>query len=337
MEANRMSKLLFTRVTVQPRYTLTLVLFFFLSTLSHAAQVTLTWDANDPAPDGYCIYQRTEGQAYDYNQPCWSGYVTIGTVDGLEENAAYYFVVRAFVGVQESADSIEVKFVNGNTSPIWIEAEDANLKSPMEIGDDAAASAGGYVWAPSGTGNYTSPSEYAGSAEYHFQVPETGEYVIWGRQISTDTTGDSFFVSVDDQAAMVWYTNIGGGGGWTWDVVSFRADDDPRDASNPQRYWLEEGSHFLTIKQREDGTKLDTIVITNDLTLGVSGLCVNLTGDANGDGVVNFADLAQLRADFGKIGAPGWIPADVNLDGSVNFADLAILRSQFGQTECGNP
>lgn len=218
-----------------------------------------------------------------------------------------------------------------------MEAEDGNLQWPIEIRDDAAASAGGYVWAPPGTGNFTNPSEYAGYAEYHFEVPETGDYVIWGRQISTDTTGDSFFVSVDDQAEMVWYTKIGGQGVWTWDVVSFRADGDPRDASNPQRYWLEAGSHFLTLKQREDGTKLDTIVITNDLNLGASDLCVNLTGDANGDGVVNFSDLAQLRADFGNNGDPGWIPADLNLDGYVNFADLAILRSHFGQTECSNP
>jgi hypothetical protein len=119
--------------------------------------------------------------------------------------------------------------------------------------------------------------------------------------------------------------------------VSLRADGDPRDATDPQRYWLEAGSHFLTIKQRDDGTKLDAIVITNDLNLEASDLCMNLAGDANGDGVVNFADLAQLRADFGKIGDPGWIPADMNFDGYVNFADLAILRSQFGQTACGNP
>ena len=33
-------------------------------------------------------------------------------------------------------------------------------------------------------------------------------------------------------------------------------------------YWLEAGFHSLTIQQREDGIKLDNIVITNDLNLG---------------------------------------------------------------------
>jgi len=324
----------FARITGFSSSTLIFFVMLSIPVLTQAAQVTLTWDPNDPAPDGYSIYLRIEGQAYDYSQPCWTGYDTIATVYGLEDNVAYYFVVRAFVGVQESADSIEVKFNNGTSSPIWIEAEDGNLQLPMEIGDDPAASAGGYVWVPDGTGNYTYPSVNAGYAEYHFEVPESGDYVIWGRQISNDSSGDSFFVSVDGQPEMVWYTKIGGQGVWTWDVVSNRNDGDPRDASNPQRYWLEEGSHFLTIKQREDGTKLDTIVITNDLSLGALDLCVKLTGDVNADGVVNFADLAQLRADFGEAGIPGWIPADLNSDGFINFADLATLRSQFGLAGC---
>ncbi|MDX2417948.1 MAG: hypothetical protein QNK19_10860 [Xanthomonadales bacterium] len=314
----------------------TLIFFAMLSipVQTQAAQVTLTWDPNDPAPDGYCIYLRAEGQAYDYSQPCWTGYDTTGTVDGLEENTTYSFVVRAFVGVQESADSIEVKFANSTSSPIWIEAEDGNLQWPMEIGDDAAASAGGYVWVPEGTGSFTYPSVNAGYAEFHFEVSEAGDYVIWGRQISNDSTSDSFFVSVDGQAELVWHTKLGGQGVWTWDVVSDRDVDDPRDATNPQVYWLEAGFHTLTIKQGEDGTRLDTIAITNDLNLGVSDLCVKLAADLNSDGVVNLLDFAQLRSDYGKSGDPGWIPADVNSDGFVNLLDFSILRNLYGQSGC---
>lgn len=323
-----MPKRLPTHVTTLAFSALTLLMLFFIPALSQAAQATLTWDPNDPPPDGYCIYQRTEGQAYDYSQPCWTGYGNTGTVVGLEENTSYYFVVRAFVATQDSANSNEVKFINGALSPIMIEAEDANLQWPMVIGDDAAASAGGYVWVPSGTGDLFNPSSNNGYAEYHFEVPENGDYVIWGRQISNDSASDSFFVSVDGQADMVWNTLSGGQNVWTWDAVS-----NPNESS-PQQYWLAAGFHTLTIKQREDGTKLDSIVITNDLNLGASdfdaAVDVTLTADVNGDGYVNFTDLAQLRADFGRTGTPGWIPTDMNSDGSVNFTDLAILRSQFG-------
>lgn len=125
----------------------------------------------------------------------------------------------------------------------------------------------GYIWVPSGNGNLTSPPENAGSAEYHFKVPDTGDYVIWGRQLSNDTTSDSFFVSVDGQAEMVWHTKLGGKDVWTWDVVSMRTPDDPRDPDSPERYRLAAGPHTLKIKPREDGTKLDRILITNQVGL----------------------------------------------------------------------
>lgn len=47
--------------------------------------------------------------------------------------------------------------------------------------------------------------------------------------------------------------------------------------------------------------------------------------DLNNDGVVNFADAAQLKSLFYGIDAA----ADFNGDGQINFADLAILRRYF--------
>jgi hypothetical protein len=332
-----MSSRLFSRVTTFSCSVLIIIAIFLIPVWSQAAQVTLTWDPNDPAPDGYCIYSRAEGQAYDYNQPCWTGYGTTGTVAGLADNTTYFFVVRAFVAAQESADSNEVKFTNGSSSPIWMEAEDGDLQWPMAIGDETAASAGGYVGVAEGTGSVFSASDSNGVAQYQFDVPEAGNYVIWGRQMSSDSASDSFFVSVDGQADMVWYTKLGGQGVWTWDVVSNRSEGDPRDESNPQLYWLAAGFHTLTIKHRDDGTKLDVIVITNDLNTGSADLCVPLSGDVNSDGYVNLLDLLQLRDAFGTSGSPGWTSADVNLDGYVNLSDLLILRGQFGQSGCVYP
>jgi hypothetical protein len=49
--------------------------------------------------------------------------------------------------------------------------------------------------------------------------------------------------------------------------------------------------------------------------------------DLNQDGVVNFADLAIMKASFFKTGAD--LDADLNGDGVVNFADLAIMKKAF--------
>ena len=85
-------------------------LFFCIPLAAQAAQVTLAWDANDPVPDGYLIFQRLQGGVYDYSQPVWSGSETTCTIDNLADNTTYDFVVRAYVGTSESGDSNEVSF-----------------------------------------------------------------------------------------------------------------------------------------------------------------------------------------------------------------------------------
>ena len=53
------------------------------------------------------------------------------------------------------------------------------------------------------------------------------------------------------------------------------------------------------------------------------------SGDLDGDGVVNAADLATLLGGWGPCGVAG-CPADLNSDGDVNAADLAILLGAWG-------
>ena len=79
-------------------------------TIPQTAEVNLAWDPNDPAPDGYRVYQRVDGQAYDYTQPVWTGSNNTGTVYNLAYNTNYFFVVRAYAGTEESADSNEISF-----------------------------------------------------------------------------------------------------------------------------------------------------------------------------------------------------------------------------------
>jgi hypothetical protein len=80
--------------------------------LSHAANVTLRWDPNDPTPDGYRIFMRQRGQSYNYSQPAWQGTATTCTITTLQDEVTYYFVVRAFMSDPplESADSIEISY-----------------------------------------------------------------------------------------------------------------------------------------------------------------------------------------------------------------------------------
>jgi len=74
--------------------------------------VTLQWDTDNPAIEGYQVYGREEGQNYDYDAPWWQGDSTFDqcTIDSLDESKTYFFVVRAFVGDVVSDDSNEVRY-----------------------------------------------------------------------------------------------------------------------------------------------------------------------------------------------------------------------------------
>lgn len=130
-----------------------LTTFVYAETFSvpQTTGVTLAWDANDPVPDGYHIYQRTEGQAYDYSQPVWTTTSTTATIYNLSYDTTYYYVVRAYVGTDASGDSNEVSFTGSSSS----------VEPPVEPSTYAitAAAAGDGIISPSGTVTVTQDTD----------------------------------------------------------------------------------------------------------------------------------------------------------------------------------
>ena len=108
-----MRRLCFTQKNLQALIILLLIGIPIISIAE--TEVTLQWDFNDPAPEGYRVYCREEGRGYDYQDFWWQGDSSFNrcTIGGLDENATYYFVVHAFSGDDESGDSNEVRYSNG--------------------------------------------------------------------------------------------------------------------------------------------------------------------------------------------------------------------------------
>lgn len=101
----------------QPHHSFLKFFFVFLFIIAvipssaMGADVSLRWDANVPAPEGYRVFIRQEGQAYDYKNPIRQlEHETVCDLISLTEGVTYYFVVRAFEGDLESADSEEVSY-----------------------------------------------------------------------------------------------------------------------------------------------------------------------------------------------------------------------------------
>ena len=139
---------------------------------------------------------------------------------------------------------------------IWFEAEDGNIAAPFEIGDDDQASERGFVGALNGTGNYLMPTSAAGKANYTLQIPTAGKYLVWGRVLSPSYADDSFFVSLDGSTPIRWNTPVSSA--WVWDQIS------NANSADPVFYYLTQGTHTLEISQREDGARIDRLLLTND-------------------------------------------------------------------------
>ena len=140
---------------------------------------------------------------------------------------------------------------------LWREAEAGeSFQQPMVVGTDAQASGGQYIWVPESQGNRYNPADTGGETFYRFTVPIAATYAVWGRVLVNG--GDSFYVGMDDNTLLLWTTKHGEGN-WVWDQVH-------EGSTAPVRFTLTTGTHTLRIKQREDGTKLDQILITNDLS-----------------------------------------------------------------------
>jgi len=72
---------------------------------------------------------------------------------------------------------------------------------------------------------------------------------------------------------------------------------------------------------------------TSDNILIDSTVQVTITGDVNGDGIVNNLDLAELRQAYGSTSAkPNWNPlCDFNGDSKVDILDLLSMSKNYGK------
>ena len=86
-------------------------------------------------------------------------------------------------------------------------------------------------------------------------------------------------------------------------------------------------------KQRNlpQGSQVQQVTLSSGQTLTLPVVYSSLPGDVNGDGNVNCADVAIVRASLGKrVSQAGFdARADVNLDGIVDIRDLALVSQKL--------
>lgn len=161
--------------------------------------------------------------------------------------------------------SLTVNAFGSGSEKIWIEAESGTRGSLWNTTADGTASGGSFITIQPGNNSTTTAPGATGQATYSFTVATAGTFKIWGRVIAPSGNDDSFWVKVDSGAWIPW-NNIARSTAWTWDEVHNSNAGDTL-----MTYNLSAGSHTLTIAYREDGAKIDRILVTSDAAYTPSG------------------------------------------------------------------
>lgn len=220
-----------------------------------AIDVTLSWQPVEGA-EYYRVYATREEQMQRGNATLVGTPSEPGFVDaGLTPATVYRYQVTAVDGrgnESEPTALVEARTPEANWTYMRLGAEMAVLEAPMVHAADESAESGGYVHVPDEYSDET--YVYEGSARFTFEAPEAGVYSMWARTMGLDGKSDSFFVKLDDRDEQEWHVGRAPEEpAWRWGAIATLA---------PVR--LDAGEHTLRVRSREDGTRLDTIIVTND-------------------------------------------------------------------------
>ena len=211
---------------------------------------------NATVTDGTLFATTNETGGYTIEDVFMGNYTFIASADG-------YNKASKNVTVENQTTVVNFQLTANITNVyIWLEAESADTLTPdFETSNDASASSGEYIWVPEGTG--WNPRK--GEATYTIHINTSGDYVIWGTTLASTGGNNSFFVQLDESFEALWTINLSDN--WQWDAVNHWGNGSEFNPEiDPVVFTLAAGDHTLRIKQREDGTKLDRLLITNNMS-----------------------------------------------------------------------
>ncbi|MHC4807756.1 MAG: hypothetical protein ACYTBX_16055, partial [Planctomycetota bacterium] len=194
------------------------------------------------------------GDAVDLTQPRWKQWA----IDLVSAGANLQAVTTLSIGVEgEGAegvlyvDDFQLFKVAPATAKeqIWLEAESADsFTEPLRVFSDRSDASGGQYL---GTVNEGGPNgdQTTGVAVYTFTV-QGGTYRMEGRASSPPSNSNSFWIRLDGEGEWLFW-EFTAHDDFLWHTIS--------------EYTLESGTHTLEVAYREDGARLDAIVITDKL------------------------------------------------------------------------
>jgi hypothetical protein len=173
------------------------------------------------------------------------------TLSGLTGGTTYQYHVMSTDAAGNTATSTpDNTFTTRSYDFVTVEAESGTLTSPMAGHNDfdtPLAFNGNYIWTPAGTGTNTNGNPTA-KATYNVTLANSGSYTLWVRMYAASASNDSFWQSIDTGTkTALTAANLGA---WVW----------TRGAS----YTVTAGAHSLVLGHRDEQTRADQIILTDD-------------------------------------------------------------------------
>lgn len=234
------------------------------------------------------------------------------TVSAVARDAAGNTATASIAVTASNAAPAPTPTVSGTS----FEAESGVVTAPMQILSDASALGGKYIVQTTDTGT--------GSAQYTVAIPATGQYQIRARVIAPDGSSNSVYYAVDSNSSNTWsfpdtLTN------WAW-------VDGPTVA-------LSQGTHTLSIKKREKGTKLDAFEL-KPLSTGTSSSAIDGTtpfeaeiGTASGGMQVLSDDALASGGKYVRAGSSGSMTYQVNVPVSGTYRVAGWIKTADGSSD----
>ncbi|MDZ7267057.1 MAG: Ig-like domain-containing protein [candidate division KSB1 bacterium] len=212
---------------------------------------------------------------------------------------------------------------------IRLEAESGQITAPLVVQDDPEASGGKYLV-------YPVPQNDAGSAVYTFNIPVSGTYYIWARNLTPGESGaNSWTVRVDGGAPFVYDVFQGQRSNtWKWDLLSERGTGNPSNPQfDPKTFEWAAGQHTLVVEGRFDRARLDKFLITRDASYipqgkEEGGSRTDENGIASTEVVLGtLAGPVKVEAQFGAL-----VPAVFHLTAKPGFPGGLVQPGGSGQS-----
>jgi hypothetical protein len=147
-------------------------------------------------------------------------------------------------------------FPPDNSKKIWLEAECAAVGSSWDVLEDTAASKGRYIMGRPGlNSNTVAPAGDSSAVIFSFYADSAASYTFLARVNCADANDDSYWIRVDNGT----FTTVNNltTAGWQWVTLT----------TTP----LTVGQHGFAIAYREDGARLDKILVTTS-GFGINGI-----------------------------------------------------------------